>query len=129
MSISENLDTGALVADKLSDQFGTVESSKQLDDEAFVKSRSSVTGTQSEGDLNLNNEMGWPMGEESGKRKKHISCWLEYQSSQLEEKRSRLYSRLIRKSNAVNDLLYSPRNVEVMREQMLQVDDLFKMVA
>ena len=129
MSIRENLDTGALVADKLSDQFGTVESSKQLDDEAFVKSRSSVTGTQSEGDLNLNNEMGWPMGEEIGKRKKHTSCWLEYQSSQLEEKRSRLYSRLIRKSNAVNDLLYSPRNVEVMREQMLQVDDLFKMVA
>ena len=28
----------------------------------------------------------------------------------------------------MNDLLYSPRNVEVVREQMLQVDDLFKMV-
>ena len=28
----------------------------------------------------------------------------------------------------MNDLLYSPRNVEVVREQMLQVDDLFKTV-
>ena len=73
--------------------------------------------------------MGWPRREEIGKRKKnHIVHWLEYQSSQLEEKRSRLYSRLIRKSNAMIGLLYSPRNAEVVREQMLQVDDLFKIV-
>ena len=39
-----------------------------------------------------------------------------------------LDGRLIRKSNAVNDLLYSPRNVELVREQKFQVDDLFKMV-
>ena len=36
MSISGYLDTGALVADKVSDQFGNVESSRQLDDQAFV---------------------------------------------------------------------------------------------
>ena len=53
------------------------------------------------------------MREEIGKRKKkHTAHWLEYQSSQLEEKRSKMYSRLIRKSNAVNGLLYFPRNVE-----------------
>ena len=46
----------------------------------------------------------------------------------VEEKRTRLYGRFIRKSNAVNDPLYSPRNLEVVRGQMLQVDDLFKMV-
>ena len=69
------------------------------------------------------------MREEIGKRKKkHTVCWLEYQSSQLEEKRNRLYDRLIRKSNAVNDLLYSPRNVELVREQKFQVDDLFNML-
>ena len=69
------------------------------------------------------------MREEIEKRKKEPTpCWLEYQSSQLEEKRNRMYSRLIWKSNAVNDLLYSPRDVEVVREQMLQVDDLLKMV-
>ena len=59
---------------------------------------------------------------------KDTARWLEYQSFQLEEKRSRLYGRLIRISNAVNELLYSPRNVEVVREQILQVDDLFKTV-
>ena len=112
MSVSG--DTGTLVANKASDQFSTVESSRQLDDEAFVKSRSSFMRIQSEVDLNLNDKMDWPMREGIGKRrKKHTLHWLEYQSSQLEEKRSRLYSRLIRKSNAVNDLLYSPRNVEV----------------
>ena len=69
------------------------------------------------------------MRDEIGKRKKnHTARWLEYQSSQLEEKRSRNYDRLIRKSNAVNDLLYSPGNVEMAWEQMLQVDDLFKIM-
>ena len=127
MSISG--DTGTLVANKASDQFSTVESLRQLDDEAFVKSRSSVMRTQSEVDLNLNDKMDWPMREGIEKRrKKHTLHWLEYQSFQLEKKRSRLYSRLIRKSNAVNDLWYSPRSVEVVREQMLQVADLFKMV-
>ena len=108
MSINGDLDTGAFVADKVSDGFGTVESLRQLDYEAFVKGRSSVTRAQSEGYLNLNDKMDCPMGEEIEKRKKKPTpCWLEYQSSQLEEKINRMYSRLIRKSNAVNDLLYS----------------------
>ena len=37
MSISGDLDTGAMVADKVYDQFGTVECLRQLDDEVFVK--------------------------------------------------------------------------------------------
>ena len=82
MSISGDLDTGALVADKVSDQFGTVESSRQLDDEAFVRGRLSVTRRQSEDDLNLNDKMDWPMRDEIGERKKkHTARWLEYQSS------------------------------------------------
>ena len=88
-----------MVAGKVSDQSGIVESSRQLDDQTFVKSRSSVNRTQAEGDLNLNDKMDWPMRKEIGKRKKkHTARWLEYQSFQLEEKRSRLYSMLIRKS-------------------------------
>ena len=129
MSISGDLDREALVADKVSDQFCAVESLKQLDNEAFVKGRSSVTRTQSEGDLNLNDKMDWSMREEIVKRKKkHTTRWLEYQLFQLEGKKSRLYRRLIRKSNEFNDLLCSARNVERVKEQMLQVDDLFKMV-
>ena len=91
MSISGDLDTGALVVDKVSDQFGTVESLRQLDDQVFVKGRSRVTRTQSEGDLNLKDKMDWPMREMIGKRKKKCTaCWLEHQSSQQKEKRSRL---------------------------------------
>ena len=48
MPISGDLDTGALVADKVSGQFGAVGSSRQLGDQGFVKGRSSVTRTQSE---------------------------------------------------------------------------------
>ena len=35
--------------------------------------------------------------------------------------------RLLRKSNAVDELLYSVGNVEAVREQMLQIDGAFKM--
>ena len=127
MSISGDLGTGALLVGKVSNQFSTNESSRQLDDQEVVNGQPSVTRKQSEGDLNLNERIDWLVREDTGKRKnKHTARWLKYQSSQQEEKTSR--SRLIRKSNAVNDLLYSPRNFEVVREQMLQVDDLFKMV-
>ena len=34
--------------------------------------------------------------------------------------------RIIRKSSAVDSLLYSSRNVETVREQMLQIDHMFK---
>ena len=129
ISTSEDLDTEVLAEDKISDQCGTDESLRQLDDHAVVKGRSSVIRTQSEGDLNLNYRLKGPIKKEIGKReKKHTACWLEHQSSQLEKKRSRLYSRLIRKINAVNGLLYCPRNIKVVRKQMLQVDDLFMMV-
>ena len=37
-----------------------------------------------------------------------------------------LNRRIIRKSSAVDSLLYSSRNVEAVREQMLQIDDMFK---
>ena len=54
---------------------------------------------------------------EAGKRKiKPTECWLAYQTSQLEDRRRKLYSRLLRKSSAVDELLYSLRNVEAVRE-------------
>ena len=52
---------------------------------------------------------------EPGKRKRRpTECLLAYQTSQLEERR-KLQSRLLRKSIAVNELLYSVRNVEAVR--------------
>ena len=77
MPISGDLDTGALVADKVFDQFGTVAFLRKIDDEAFVKDISSVMRTQSEGDVNLNYKIDWPMREEIEKRKKkHTACWV-----------------------------------------------------
>ena len=69
-----------VVADKVTDQCGTDESSRQSDDQPIVKGRPSVKRTQSKGDLNLNYRMKWPIKEEIGKRKKkHTARWLEYQ--------------------------------------------------
>ena len=63
---------------------------------------------------------------EPGKRKsKPTERWLAYQTSQLEERR-KLHSRLLRKSSAVDELLYSVRNVEAVREQMFEIDGVFK---
>ena len=35
---------------------------------------------------------------------------------------------LLSKSSAVDELLYSVRNVEAVREQILQIDEVFKML-
>ena len=63
-SISGDLDTEA---DKTSNQFGTDEFSRQLDDEAVVKGRWNVAWTQSEGDLNLTYKRTGSWGKKLGK--------------------------------------------------------------
>ena len=71
----------------------------------------------------------WLAEIETGKRKIYLTeCWLAYQTSQLEDRRSKLHSRLRRKSSAVDEFLYSVRNVEAVREQMLQIDGMFKIL-
>ena len=52
--------------------------------------------------------------------------WLHNQPDHLQERRTMLNRRIIRKSSAVDSSLYSSRNVEAVREQMLQIDDMFK---
>ena len=44
---------------------------------------------------------------------------LEYKISLLKERREKTYSRLARKCNAVEDLLYSSKNKVVVEEDML----------
>ena len=51
---------------------------------------------------------------------------MQYQVEQLQEKSKIAKRRIIRKSSAVDSLLYSSRNVETVREQMLQIDGMFK---
>ena len=69
------------------------------------------------------------VGNLDGKRRsKPFKHWLDYKTSQLEERRSKLHSRIIKKSSAVDELLYSSRNNETVREQMIQIDEKFKML-
>ena len=144
MSISQGLNAGALGAEMSSNQFGTDGRSIQLDETLLEENNvDKVLGTSLLDGLNVEiNEAtskivddGAPavrsrMTEiEAGKRKiKPTECWLAYQTSQLEDRRRKLYSRLLRKSSAVDELLYSLRNVEAVREQMLQINGVFKML-
>ena len=52
---------------------------------------------------------------------------LEYQILFLEEKRRKLKSKLERKSEEIDDLLYSSKNQITVEESMAQFNDIFKM--
>ena len=51
---------------------------------------------------------------------------MQYQVEQLQEKSKIAKRRIIRKSSTVDSSLYSSRNVETVREQILQIDGMFK---
>ena len=135
MSISEGLNAGAFGTDMSSNQFGNDGRSLQLDETLLEENNGNkVLGTSSvDGLVNFEadgatskivNEAPAVRSrlteEESGKRKrKPTERWLAYQTSQLEERRRKLHSRLLRKSSAMDELLYSVRNVEAVRKQML----------
>ena len=135
MSISEGLNAGAFGADMSSNQFGNDGRSLQLDETLIEENNGNkVLGTSSvDGLVNFEadgatskivNEAPAVRSrlteEESGKRKrKPTERWLAYQTSQLEERRRKLHSRLLRKSSAMDELLYPVRNVEAVRKQML----------
>ena len=143
MSISEGLNAGAFGAEMSSNRFDTDGKSFQLDETLLEENNvDKVLGTSLVDGLNFEADEatskivddGAPavrsrLAEiEPGKRKsKPTERWLAYQTSQLEE-RMKLHSRLLRKSSAVDELLYSVKNVEVVREQMLQIDRVFKML-
>ena len=143
MSISEGLNAGAFGEEMSSNQFGTDGRSLQLDETLLEENNvDKVLGTSLVDGLNFEADEatskivddGAPavrsrLAEiEPGKRKsKPTERWLAYQTSQLEERR-KLHSRLLRKSSAVDELLYSVRNVEAVKQQMLQIDGVFKML-
>ena len=69
------------------------------------------------------------VGNLDGKRRsKPTKRWLDFQTSYLEESRNNFHSRTIKRSSAVDELLYSLRNFEAVREQMIQIDDKLKML-
>ena len=52
---------------------------------------------------------------------------LEYQISLLQKKQRKLTSKLERKSEEIDDLLYSTKNQITVEESMVQFNDIFKM--
>ena len=60
--------------------------------------------------------------------RKPTSKGLEYKISLLKEQREKTYSRLARKCSAVEDLFYSSKNKVAVEEEMLQINDLTKLL-
>ena len=125
MSISCDLNMGGLgsKADILN-QFGTGVRSNQVDDQYENNKIGNASISRSRSEDVVNQEYG-KVDEERRKHKPTLR-WLQYQAEQLQEKKKMVKRRIIRKSSAVDSLLYSSRNVETVREQMLQIDDMFE---
>ena len=60
--------------------------------------------------------------------KKPSSKGKEHNLSQIKDKRQRLYSRPLRKSGAIEDLLYSRKNKGPVEEELVQFNDILKLV-
>ena len=60
--------------------------------------------------------------------KKPSSKGREYKLSQIIDKRQRLYSRLLRKSGAIEDLIYSSKNKVAVEEELGELNDIMKLL-
>ena len=72
-----------------------------------------------------------PEDEAEGDRKKtrkYTEKGLQYQRLVLMDRRSQLNKRLMRKSSIIDNLLYSKQNLTVVKENLGQFDDIFKLL-
>ena len=90
--------------------------------EEFRASRSVIVSSH---DVMLNRQKDLGRGQRSRKR---TSKGLEYKISLLKEQREKTYSRFAGKCNAAEDLLYSSKNKVAVEEEMLQINDLTKLL-
>ena len=68
-------------------------------------------------------------GDVVSRRKKKLTEKMRgFQLDKLERKQSHLHRTMKRKTNTVQDMLYSFKNTEAVREQLHQFDDIFKMM-
>ena len=64
-----------------------------------------------------------------GQRVKKLSSkGREYKLSQIKDKRHRLYSRLLKKSGAIEDMLYSSKNKVAVEEDIAKFNYILKLV-
>ena len=52
----------------------------------------------------------------------------EYKISILDKKKSSLVSSIIRKSSEIDDLMYSYENATTVKEELAQLDDIYKLI-
>ena len=64
----------------------------------------------------------------SRRKKKLTEKMRGFELDELERKRSNLHRKMTRKTNTVEDMLYSFKNTEAVREQLHQFDGIFKMM-
>lgn len=60
--------------------------------------------------------------------KKPLSKRKEYKFSQIKDKRQRLYFRILKKSGAFEDLIYSSKNKVAVAEDFTQFIDILKLI-
>ena len=60
--------------------------------------------------------------------RKYTEKGLQYQRSVLMDRRSQQHKRLMKKSSIIDDLLYSKQNLTVVKENLGQFDDVFKLL-
>ena len=63
------------------------------------------------------------------KRKKPTMNRIEYKTSIIQERRDKLYARLIRKCAAIGDLFYSSRNIAAAQKEMCQFNESADVIA
>ena len=123
MSIGSDLNMDGLGSQAdVSNPFDTGVRSNQLDDQDENVKVENIRGSRSENAINQGPDEAYV----EKRKHKPTPRWLQYQSDQLQERRTTLNRRITRKSSAVDSLLYSSRNVEAVTEQMLQIDDMFQ---
>ena len=97
------------------DNFGTVQE-KLKEAHAVISAEQESQGYQ--GDQQI-----------QGKRlRKLTEKGREYRLSTLENKRAKLVSRLLRKSSEIDDLMYSYQNSITVKEELAQLNSMFKML-
>ena len=60
--------------------------------------------------------------------RKHPEKEMQYQRSVRMNRRSQLHKRVIRKLSIIDDLLYSRHNLKMVKENLEQLDDVFKLL-
>ena len=109
MSISCDLNMEGLGSQAdISNQLDTGIRWNQVDDQDENNNNGNASISRSESENVVNQEYG--KVEEKRRKHKPTWCWLQYQVEQLKEKRKMVKRGIIKKSSAVDSLLYSSRN-------------------